>query len=185
MKVKIDQILVIDIEATCWRDGPPPGQENEIIEIGVVPLDVQSGERLARESLLVRPQKSEVSPFCTSLTTLTQEDVDGGMAFDEACKILQEKFGSALRPWASWGNYDRTMFESQCQSLKIPYPFSQDHINIKTLFALMYRLHRPVGTSRALEMAGIEFEGTRHRGVDDAWNTAQMLSLLLFCEKRE
>jgi inhibitor of KinA sporulation pathway (predicted exonuclease) len=31
-----DNILIIDLEATCWNDRPPKGQENEIIEIGFV-----------------------------------------------------------------------------------------------------------------------------------------------------
>ncbi|MFP4578906.1 MAG: DNA polymerase III, partial [Coleofasciculus sp.] len=29
MSRKIDQILVIDVEATCWQGKPPPGQESE------------------------------------------------------------------------------------------------------------------------------------------------------------
>jgi len=27
-----DNILIIDLEATCWNDRPPRGQESEIIE---------------------------------------------------------------------------------------------------------------------------------------------------------
>ena len=40
MARKLDRILVVDIEATCWEGNPPPGQTSEIIEIGLCVLDV-------------------------------------------------------------------------------------------------------------------------------------------------
>ena len=40
----LDKIIVIDLEATCWEGDPPPGQESEIIEIGLCILDVATGE---------------------------------------------------------------------------------------------------------------------------------------------
>ena len=72
MAKKLDQILVIDIESTCWEETPPSGQENEIIEIGICPIDIATGERLEKESILVKPERSQVSEFCTNPTTLTQ-----------------------------------------------------------------------------------------------------------------
>ncbi|MFW5667426.1 MAG: exonuclease domain-containing protein, partial [Coleofasciculus sp.] len=81
MSRKIDQILVIDVEATCWQGKPPPGQESEIIEIGVCLLDCHSHYAVKTESILVKPERSTVSEFCTELTTLTQEQVDQGMSF--------------------------------------------------------------------------------------------------------
>jgi inhibitor of KinA sporulation pathway (predicted exonuclease) len=73
----LDHVLVIDVESTCW-DGPPPeGQRGEIIEIGVCALDVGSLERQERRSVLVRPENSEVSPFCTELTTITRRGRGG------------------------------------------------------------------------------------------------------------
>jgi len=86
MTKKLDQILVIDVESTCWEGNPPEGQESEIIEIGVCTLGVASGERVERESILVKPQRSTVSSFCTRLTTLTQAQVETGISFNEACK---------------------------------------------------------------------------------------------------
>ena len=40
MARKLDRILVVDVEATCWEGDPPPGQTSEIIEIGLCVLDV-------------------------------------------------------------------------------------------------------------------------------------------------
>lgn len=71
MAKKLDQIIVVDLEATCWEGNPPPGEEQEIIEIGVCALDIASGKRSRKRSLLIRPERSTVSHFCTQLTTLT------------------------------------------------------------------------------------------------------------------
>jgi len=46
MARRLDQIIVLDVESTCWDGPPPPGEENEIIEIGICTLEVATGERL-------------------------------------------------------------------------------------------------------------------------------------------
>ncbi len=176
---RLDQILVIDIEATCWEGAPPEGEENEIIEVGICTLDVASGERLQKRSLLVRPERSRVSPFCQQLTSLTQEQVEGGISFAEACRILREEYLARERTWASYGDYDRTMFERQCRERDLLYPFSPRHLNIKTLLAVLQGLHGEVGMARGLELLGLPLEGVHHRGGDDAWNIAAMLAELM------
>lgn len=179
MGKRLDQILIVDLECTCW-DGPAPeGQESEIIEIGICTLEVSTGERLLKRSLLVRPTRSEVSPFCTALTTLTPEDVADGIGFDQACTILRNEYHSRERVWASYGDFDRRQFERQCSAFGVAYPFGTTHLNVKTLFALMRRLPHEVGMDQALRLAGRELEGTHHRGADDAWNIAGLLSELI------
>ncbi|MCG8918037.1 exonuclease domain-containing protein [Actinokineospora sp. PR83] len=76
---------VVDVEATCWSERPPPGQVSEVIEIGLSVVDTRTRERVARHGVLVRPTRSSVSAFCTELTTLTQDQVDGGISWAEAC----------------------------------------------------------------------------------------------------
>lgn len=175
----LDHIIVVDVEATCWEGPPPAGQQSEIIEIGVCLLDVATGERSANRSLLVRPQQSTISSFCSQLTTLTQEQVDTGITFRAACDILRREYGSHLRPWASFGNYDRIQFAYQCQQMDVPYPFGPTHINVKNLFSLMQRLPEEPTLPCALKMLGMEFEGTYHRGDADAWNIAALLGQIL------
>ncbi len=179
MTIKLDQILVVDIESTCWEKTILPEQQSEIIEIGICPLDIASGQRLRKESILVKPEYSRVSEFCTQLTTLTQEQVEHGIAFSEACKTLRKNYLSKERIWASYGDYDRSQFQKQCQSRSITYPFSNRHINVKSLLAVIYVLPREVGMAQALELLNLPLEGTHHRGGDDAWNIAGILSRLL------
>lgn len=170
---------MIDVESTCWEGAPPAGQESEIIEIGICAIDVASGQRLPKASILVKPERSRVSEFCTQLTTLTPEQVDRGIPFATACSILTQQHLSKERVWASYGDYDRRQFERQCQSRKVSYPFGPTHINVKNLFAITHALPHEVGMAEALELLNLPLEGTHHRGGDDAWNIAGILSDLL------
>lgn len=179
MAKKLDQIIVIDLEATCWEGDPPPGQKSEIIEIGVCLLDVNTCQRIGRESILVRPVHSQVSPFCTQLTTLTQEQVDAGIPFAEAVQHLRREYRPQDRTWASYGDYDRIMFDRQCRDLSLPYPFGRSHINIKNLLALLLNMPNEIGLDTAMSRLGMPMEGTHHRGGDDAWNIAAVLAYLL------
>lgn len=185
MARKLDQILVIDIEATCWEGELPNGQENEIIEVGICTLDLATLERRERASYLVRPERSKVSEFCTRLTTLTQEQVDGGISFREVCSILKKQYHSKERAWASYGDYDRSQFDRQCRASGIGYPFGPSHLNIKNLYALMNGLPNEIGMVDALKALSLPLEGTHHRGVDDAWNTAPILAHLLGRQRAE
>lgn len=179
MSKKLDAIIVVDIESTCWKSNPPQGEESEIIEIGICLLDVASASPTEKESILVKPERSRVSQFCTELTTLTQEQVDEGISFAEACALLKSKYKSPQRVWASYGDYDRNMFQKQTLRRGMKYPFGPRHINVKTLFALAYNFPKEVGMPAALETLQIPLEGTHHRGGDDAWNIAKILGKLL------
>ena len=179
MAKRLDQILVIDVESTCWEGSPPAGQESEIIEIGLCILDVASLQRPEKRSILVRPACSTVSTYCTALTSLTQADVEAGISLHEACRILKQEYHARERLWASYGDYDRRQFERNCRTRGITYPFGPSHLNIKSLFAVTQGLRREVGMARALEMLSLSLEGTHHRVSDDAWNIARILGELL------
>ena len=180
MAKRLDHIIVVDIESTCWDGGMPPrGQANDIIEIGICPLEVSSGRWLEKRSILVKPERSSVSPFCTELTTLTQAQVDAGVAFKDACKTLEDEYHGTERLWASFGDYDRRQFERQCRDEGVRYPFGPSHLNAKTLCSIAKGLHTEVGLPQAMALYGLTLEGTHHRGHDDAWNIAGLLAVLL------
>lgn len=181
MKRLLDEILVVDIESTCWKDNIiPAGQESEIIQIGLCPFHIASALPREKQSIIVRPERSRVSEFCTELTGLTQADVDRGVSFRLACSVLQKEHQSQRRTWGSWGNYDKRMFTEQCRSRHVDYPFSDllrgRHINLKNLFAVLMGLPEEVEIPEALRMLGMEFAGKLHRGDDDAWNIGRILS---------
>jgi inhibitor of KinA sporulation pathway (predicted exonuclease) len=166
---------VVDVEATCWRDAPPPDQPFEIIEIGLTIVDLVERRRVAKHRLLVRPERSTVSEFCTELTGLTQAEVDTGLSFGEACRLLTEEHRADSRVWASWGDYDRKQFTQQCAATEVPYPFGSRHVNAKAVFGEAQGWSKGVGMHRALEVAGLPLEGRHHCGADDAWNIAALI----------
>ncbi|MFG2837654.1 exonuclease domain-containing protein [Streptomyces zaomyceticus] len=168
-------INVVDVEATCWEGERPPGAVSEIIEIGLTVVDPAAGERVSRHRILVRPARSRVSAFCTELTGLTQEEVDTGLDFAAACRLLATTYEAGTRPWASWGDYDRNQFTHQCRVTGTRYPFGRHHTNAKAVFTEAYGLRRRPGMARALEFAGLPLEGRHHRGEDDAWNIAALV----------
>ena len=59
----LDQILVVDVESTCWDGQPPPDQISEIIEIGLCAVDVATLTRVERRSILVRPARLDGQPL--------------------------------------------------------------------------------------------------------------------------
>lgn len=169
-------ITIIDLEATCWNGPIPPGQTSEIIEIGISVLDVKTGAISKNKGILIKPERSEVSPFCTELTTITQELLDReGVSFETACEMVREEYQGHYHTWASYGQYDLNMMKRQCEMRKVEYPLSKEHINVKVLFSEVKGLRRKVGMKGALGILGIPLEGTHHRGVDDAKNIAKIL----------
>jgi inhibitor of KinA sporulation pathway (predicted exonuclease) len=171
-----DAILVVDIEATCWQTDPPEGQLNEIIEIGAALLDLETLTPSLKTSILVRPQQSEISPFCTELTSITPQMVEeNGLEFEDACRQLAVIYDTPRRLWCSWGNYDRRIFEAQCLRTGVPYPFSSHHCNVRKLWAKYCNHNTQIPLAPALAQMGLEPQGTAHRGGDDAWNTARLL----------
>lgn len=170
-----DQVLVVDVESTCWQGPPPRGQLSEIIEIGLCIVDLKRLERLEKRAIMVKPVRSVVSEFCTSLTTLRSDDVIHAGSLADAVSILKKEYRALDRLWASWGDYDRRQFEIVCRELTVPYPFGRSHLNIKTLFAIAYGDESEIGLDAAFERLGMTMEGTHHRGIDDAWNIAGIL----------
>jgi len=180
----LDKIIVADIEATCWNGNPPEGMTSDIIEIGICLLDVKTGVISDSRGILIRPERSTISEFCTELTTITPELIEReGISYKEACAMVRKEYSSQSRAWASFGAYDLKHLQKQSAELGIGYPLGPSHINVKTLFALKRQMQSETGMSGALGMLNIPLEGTHHRGVDDAKNIARILDWILSGER--
>jgi inhibitor of KinA sporulation pathway (predicted exonuclease) len=166
--------LIVDLEATCSNDESIPSHEMEIIEIGAVMLNRTTWKIDSEFQQFVQPVRhSQLTAFCTELTSIQQRDVDQAPQFSEAISRL--KAWMDLFPdyiFCSWGNYDKKQFLQDCSFHHVPYPFGAEHINIKQKFSDYLGLSKRFGMSQALEMLGLELRGTHHRGIDDARNIA-------------
>ena len=179
MAAKLDTLLIIDIEATCWKNKEerPKGEVSEIIEVGICSFDLQCWKPIetSRKSIIVKPIQSRVSAYCTDLTSLTQAIVDEGVTLADACNILTAEYNSRSKAWASWGDYDREMFFKECRRKDIKYPFGLTHFNLKSLYAMHRGITKGVGMSAALQQLDLRLLGTHHRGMDDAYNIGRIL----------
>lgn len=176
-------ILIVDLEATCW-EGNVEGlkreqtvDEMEIIEFGCVIAQLD-GAVVDSRSFKVRPQvHPKLSDFCTQLTSITQRDVDSAPIYQDVVpKINQWLENYDLAAWASWGNYDKNQIGAESRRHEMsPEFFSLSHINIKQEWRRGKVNSRSAGLANAMKYHGLSFEGTHHRGIDDALNIARLL----------
>ena len=153
----------------------------EIIEIGCA-VAKEDGELLHSHSIQVRPTENPIlTPFCTSLTSITQDMVDRALTLDLVMSDMNTYvFEYDLAGWCSWGDYDRRMFEIQTQRLGCDLDLlSLPHVNIKKLWtASTGHSKKRNGLMNALARHDLTFEGHYHRGIDDARNMARLLPFM-------
>jgi 3'-5' exoribonuclease 1 len=173
--------IIVDLEATC-RESGMPREEMEIIEIGAVELLSAEAQPAREFSRFIRPTlNSELSAFCTQLTSITQRDVDRAEDF---CAVFPEFLawiGPEPYTLCSWGAYDLTQFLQDLarHALAPPPAFhATRHINLKKRFADKLGT-RPLGMAAALRHVGLPLHGRHHRGIDDAYNIAALARLIL------
>lgn len=179
---RLDKVIVVDSESTCWDDFPPEKEIGEIIEIGICVIDVDRLEISDSNRIIVKPQNSKVSPYCTRLTGLRQEDVDRGILFPDACREILARHDTRKYPWISYGDYDRVQFGRMCRPnlyKTAPYPFGPRHINIKTMLALALGWTEEASVVQGCRALGIKIEGRTHRALDDAKNVASVFLKIL------
>ncbi len=173
-------LLITDIESTCWKDDPRQREESEVIEWGSVLYDPDTRCSIGEFQSFIRPVRhSQLSEFCTRLTTIRQSQVDEAPVFSEVLERLETQFlGDRPVTFASWGKYDREQLQLDCKRNGVRWPFGTKHLNIKQEFAAWKRC-RPCGIGQAIASLGMVFQGTPHRGIDDARQVARVYSLLL------
>lgn len=179
MTLQKDKVIVVDLEATCWKKDPPKGQQSEIIEIGICRLHLETGKIDEKRGFLIKPTRSTMSDYCTSLTSITPEQLAEGVTFEDACQQIADIYQPQDYLWGSWGGYDLRMFKAQSELFGVSYPMSESHVNLKQLYGDVQRKGRRCGLARAIRYEGLTMDGHHHRGMDDAWNTAQLLFKLI------
>lgn len=171
-----DKIIVFDLESTCGR-----GVINtEIIEIGAV--KIINKQVVGEFSVFIKPIKHPIlTDFCIELTSITQEDVDGGVDILSALKWFKtwsekdEVAGKTL--FMSWGKYDKNKINETCEEYGVNSLFNQyEHFNLKGGYSNVIKVKK-MGLRKAIERERLRWIGTEHRGVYDAYNAAQILAI--------
>lgn len=178
-------VVVFDLEATCWDDGTHPKEEMETIEIGAVRLDqdlVPTGDEFCT---FVRPIRHPLlSDFCSSLTTIQQSDVDPAPGFPQAmAAFLDWAQPQRLPSLCTWGDYDITQLRRDFRlhrMAELPWFSGGEprHVNVRREYADRYNNGQLCPIPMALDRLGLSFDGTLHRGIDDARNIAAVLAAM-------
>ena len=174
-----DRIIVVDVERTCWEnDKAPEGQKSEIIQIGYTFLNPLTLEISQPHEILIRPQRSKISEYCTNLTGLTWDRVKRGIVYQDAVKYFMKQAATRSCVWAGWGQ-ENNDFIHQSADFNAIYPFGDNYLNIQDMYWMMFGTAFRPQLKRSVEELGLIFEGRWHDGKDDSYNTARVLREML------
>lgn len=173
--------LILDLEATCCKQNTVPRAQMETIEIGAVMLDAASLQTQAEFCIFIQPVRHpQLTAFCTELTTITQAQVDAAPLYPEAIAAFQSWLSSYSDfVFCSWGDYDKTQLQRDSDFHGLPFPIGAPHLNLKKQFSLAQGLAKKQGMAEALALAGLDLQGTHHRGIDDVRNMARLMPYIL------
>lgn len=175
-KVRHDKRLHLDFEMTCPDDDVPlPAPfDPEIIEMGVVELDLQSLEIGRRDSYFIKNEFSPITKRCTELTGITQKILDKqGRRLSEVFASFSKKYGPGNKAWVSWGS-DKAAVDRDCLRKGVRSPFSEAFFNMGLEFSHTAGLGRSIGLHDALRMMGEHPVTEHHRAVNDAIESARL-----------
>jgi len=174
----IEYLIILDLEATCWEWNkfPEKRKEMETIEIGAVKVDIGTGEIVSEFQSFIRPVlNQELTSYCKKLTHITQDDVDNSDTYGIVYKNFLKWLENEDFILSSWGYYDKNQLLIDCKRHGVKYLNGNGHINLKTKFSEFRGTKKGKGVRKAMRILGLEFEGTPHRGIDDARNTYRIV----------
>jgi 3'-5' exoribonuclease 1 len=172
------RIIVIDVEATCWKKGVF-SRKKETIEIGAVKLLLDRAETTWPEfQTFVRPRRlPRLSGFCRELTGITQENVDVAPAFPEALRLFLEWSQPLERVLlATWSRYDLWQLDLDLEAHALP-KLTIPYLDVKKLAARIVGTKSFAKTARELAPDCVAMPS--HRAIADAHRTARILNRLL------
>lgn len=175
--------IYLDLEMTCWNTTPPIGMKPEIIEIGLVAMDLSKLEILDEASYFVRPKRWEVSATCTKLTGITDQDIRSAKPLAEVLASLVKRFDPQGKPCCTWGE-DVPILAQKCREIGLPSPF-RFAIDLSRVFQGAFATKEQIGLKAATEILSMKFDGIPHGALPDARNTAFVHASLLRRMHRE
>ena len=174
-KSDLMHFIILDLEATCWQ-GNAMDRNQEIIELGAYRVNGY-GEWIDHFQTFVRPvMHPRLSTYCMDLTGISQEQVSKSKPFDQAFLRFEEWLhdidGTSVL--CTWGARDMEIIREECERHDQDASALPMAINLKAQYARIHNLPREVGLMKALEFIEMEFEGSHHRAIDDAFNTTKL-----------
>ena len=176
------RVVVVDVEATCWKKGIF-SRKKETIEIGAVQwLPDRPRTTWPEFQTFVRPLRlPRLSTFCRELTGITQDNIDQAPTFPEALRLFLD-WSPPLDQivLATWSHYDVWQLDLDLEAYKLP-TLTLPLLDVKKLAARIVGGRSFEATARALAPDADALP--RHRAIADAHRTARILDRLLHTER--
>ena len=175
--------IYIDVELTFWEGSPPPGMKQEIIEIGIVEMDLVTLGVTRDRSYFIRPRRWEISTCCANLTGITKDNIQSGRPFVDVLTALTEEFAPSQALCCAWGD-DAALIAATCHSNGFKTPL-RNLLNLAHLFQHLFALKQLAKLSNAVQILGLDFDGVPHGALADARNTARVHAAIIRRMRRE
>lgn len=156
---------------------------HEIIQIGAIMLN-ENGEIIDEISLFVHPVYGKVDHFIQELTGIHEKMLTDAPVIGDALQQLVAWAGPDCKYVYQWSASDRAQLIHEIDSKHIDFPGLKEFIhgdrwiNYQKVFGKRYHFSWAMSLSQALDLVEIETEGHVHNGLDDARNTARLISKL-------
>jgi len=170
-------MLYLDLELTCWDTTPPNGMQPEIIEIGIVEMDLNELSLTREQAYFVRPRRWDISEKCTSLTGIAAEDVKSARPLDQIVALIAQQFAPLPRVCCAWGD-DVARLAAKCEAIGIESPFRRS-VDLSVLLQHLLVAPGQMSLSAAMQFFGLAFDGVPHGALVDARNTARLHASIL------
>ncbi|KRY01858.1 3'-5' exoribonuclease 1 [Trichinella pseudospiralis] len=171
---------VLDFECTCAVEKRGKAYSNEIIEFPSLLINASSVQFsfILQIIIIINPV---LSKFCTRLTGIKRENVDSAPLFPEVFKqffqwIKTETDGKSV----AFKSRYCYIFAKFYFNLDIPKEV-QRWIDLKESFSVIFGVTL-MKISEMLNVVGLQFEGTKHYGMDDVKNISRLYAYSLITE---
>jgi inhibitor of KinA sporulation pathway (predicted exonuclease) len=166
------QYIVYDLEMT--------NRLSEIIEIGAIRMKLVNGELLLLDTFqsFVQPKMDKLNTRITNLTGITKKDLICAPTYTEAIESFRSWIGLEDYYLCSWGPEDKWALITDSTFHQTDIEWIINHNDLQFHFSILHDSEKGFryGLSRALQTLELSYEGSKHRALDDAFNTARILN---------
>lgn len=168
-----NKVLVFDLETT----GLDPAR-NACIEIGAVLLD-ESLRPIDEYSSLAAPwEGAEIVPKSMAVNRISRDELESARDIGTVVGEFHQKFGSAKPlPWLAGWNvwFDVAFLKAHYERTGVTWPFSYHFLDVQSLILFQSKFRGASLSGTVQSMLG---DKQTHRAIDDARQTARVLTLL-------
>lgn len=173
------QFILLDIEALRGKEHH---DLSEIVELGAVRLRSfqNSLEPIDTFQSFIRPVFFQVSRKFRQLTHIERDMLENADCFEGVIERFREWIGSEETIFIGWSMHDRSMMIQNCKIYGLDSSWiCGSYVDLQEEADQIFGSKTTTSLKWAMEQYGIEFEGIRHRALDDALNTLKVLLRIL------